>query len=71
MSDDELEIRNRNSAHAIANLEGQVAGLDLTVSLLTQRLAAAEQREFMYQIAGLVLAWFLLFSVAIVLILSD
>ena len=71
MTDNELEARDRNSGPAIAKLEGQVAGLNLTVSILSKRVAAAEQREFMYQIAGLVLAWFLLFSVAIVLILSD
>lgn len=71
MTDNQLEDRNRTPGQTIARLEGQVDGLNFQVNLLIKRVEAAEQREFMYQIAGLVLAWFLLILVVIVLILND
>ena len=71
MTDNQLEGPNRTPGQAIASVEGQVDGLQFQVNLLTKRVEAAEKREFMYQIAGLAFAWFLLITVAIILVLNN
>ena len=71
MTDKELDSHYQNSSPKIARLEGQVKALDFTVSLLTKRLAAAEQREFMYQVAGLFFAWSALILIATLVVFSD
>ena len=67
----ESEKPTTNSSETIAKLEGQVAGLNFKVDLLTKRVAAMEQREFMYQIAALVTVMVVFFAAIIVILLYD
>ena len=67
----ESERPTANSSEAIAKLEGQVTGLNFKVDLLTKRVVAMEQREFMYQIAALVTVMVVFFIAITIILLND